>query len=203
MAEVAVRSRRDAVDNPFAQLKGEFEVEKLLGEPHWVSPLRRHDCPPISDGAAALVLAAGDAARQGRNRPAWIRGIDHRIEPQSLGVRDLTVSTSTRLAAEKAGVASGKVDLAELYAPFTHQEPVLGEALGLGDDVVVNPSGGVLAGPVQLGQTSGFTSSEVGGLQDAEQRVLGNLAEGLLLELLVDLEAERARTGVPGASGSP
>ena len=69
--------------------------------------------------------------------------------------------------------------------------------------VLVDASGGVLAGPVQLGQTSGFTSSEVGGLQDAEQRVLGNLAEGLLLELLVDLEAERARTGVPGASGSP
>lgn len=69
--------------------------------------------------------------------------------------------------------------------------------------VLVDASGGVLAGPVQLGQTSGFTSSEVGGLQDAEQRVLGNLAEGLLLELLVDLEAERARTAVPGASGSP
>lgn len=68
--------------------------------------------------------------------------------------------------------------------------------------VLVDASGGVLAGPVQLSQTSGFTSRETGGLQDAEERVLGNLAEGLLLELLVDLEADRARTPVPGAASA-
>lgn len=150
MAEVAVRSRRDAKLNPVAQLAGDFEVEKLLAEPCLVSPLRRHDCPPISDGAAALVLAAGDLARELCERPAWITGLDHRVEPQSLGVRDLTVSTSTRLAAEKAGVGRGGVDVAELYAPFTHQELILGDALALGDDVAINPSGGVLAGHVMM-----------------------------------------------------
>src|SRR5207245_1996764 len=82
-----------------------------------VSPRRKHDCPPITDGAAAVVLAAGDKARQITDRPAWIRGIDHRIEPHSLGVRDLTDSPSTRRAAEKAGVADGSVDVAELHAP--------------------------------------------------------------------------------------
>ena len=46
-----------------------------------VAPLRKHDCPPITDGAAAVVLAAGDVARERCERPAWIRGIDHRIEP--------------------------------------------------------------------------------------------------------------------------
>ena len=44
-----------------------------------------HDCPPITDGGAAIVLAAGDRARELCERPAWIRGIDHRIEPHGLG----------------------------------------------------------------------------------------------------------------------
>ena len=145
MAEVVARSRRNAKDNPNAQLKGDVSVEDLLAEPIYVSPLRRHDCPPITDGAAAVVLAVGDKAREITDRPAWIRGIDHRIEPHSLGVRDLTDSPSTRTAGQKAGVANGKVDVAELHAPFSHQEIILKRALGLLDDVNVNPSGGALA----------------------------------------------------------
>ncbi len=145
LAEVAVRSRRAARDNPFAQLAGDFEVEKLLAEPCLVSPLRRHDCPPITDGAAALVLAADDTARRACERPVWIRGIDHRIEPHQPGWRDLATSVSTRLAGEKAGIHDGPVELAELHAPFTHQELILREALALGDGVRINPSGGALA----------------------------------------------------------
>jgi acetyl-CoA acetyltransferase len=145
MAEVVARSRRNAKDNPNAQLRGDVDVDSLLAEPTYVSPLRKHDCPPITDGAAAVILAAGDVAREITDRPAWIRGIDHRIEPHSLGVRDLTDSPSTRLAGEKAGVANGKVDVAELHAPFSHQELILRRALGLTDDVDVNPSGGALA----------------------------------------------------------
>ena len=128
-----------------AQVVGDFDVEKLLAEPMWVSPLRKHDCPPISDGAAAVVLAAGDLARRCSSRPAWIRGIDHRIEPHSLGVRDLARSPSTALAAERAGVGHEPVDLAELHAPFSHQELILRDALGLDPKVRINPSGGALA----------------------------------------------------------
>ena len=65
------------------------------------------------------------------SRPAWIRGIDHRIEQHSLGARDLTTSPSTALAATKAGVGNGKVDIAELHAPFTHQELIVRDAMGL------------------------------------------------------------------------
>jgi acetyl-CoA acetyltransferase len=145
LAQVALRSRRDALENPNAQLKGVFELEKLLSEPYLVAPLRKHDCPPISDGAAAVVLAAGEVARRVCPRPAWIRGIDQRIEPHAPGVRDLARSPSTALAARNAGVARGPIDLAELHAPFTHQEWILREALGLGDEVALNPSGGALA----------------------------------------------------------
>ena len=107
------------------------------------------------------MLAAGDVARSKVERPAWIRGIDHRVEPIHLGLRDLTVSESTRIAAAKAGVADGPIDVAELHAPFSHQELILREALGLGDGTTINPSGGALsanpmmtAGLVRIGEVA-------------------------------------------------
>ncbi len=145
LAKVAVRSRKSAKDNPNAQLAGDFDLEKLLAEPYLVSPLRVHDCAPISDGAVAVVLAADDTARNACERPAWITGIDHRIEPHQPGVRDLSESPSTALAGAKAGVASGGIEVAELYAPFTHQELILRDALGLDASTSINPSGGALA----------------------------------------------------------
>ena len=145
LAEVVARSRRAAKANPNAQLRGDVDAARLLAEPYLASPLRRHDCCPISDGAVAVVLAAGELARKAVKRPAWIRGIDHRIETHDLGLRDLTRSPSTALAGEKAGARTGKLDLAELHAPFSHQELILAEALGLGDGVQLNPSGGALA----------------------------------------------------------
>jgi len=144
-AAIAARSRSQAKSNPCAQLAGDFSVDALMADPYVVAPLRRHACPPISDGAAAIVLAAGEAARKLTERPAWIRGIDHRIETHAFGARDLARSSSTRLAADKAGAKGDKIDVAELHAPFASQEVVLRQALGLGEDTVVNPSGGPLA----------------------------------------------------------
>lgn len=168
MAAVAVRDRAHAKDNPYAQVAGDFDVDAILAEPYVVSPLHRSDCPPISDGACAVVLAAGDRARGLVDNPAWIRGIDHRVEPHQLGVRDLTVSESTRVAAEKAS-ASGAFDVAEIHAPFTHQSLILEEALGLGSRTVVNPSGGALAAnPIMV---AGLT--RVG---EAAQRILDGSA---------------------------
>jgi acetyl-CoA acetyltransferase len=160
-AEVAVRCRANAASNPNAQVSGDAQVDALLLEPYIVSPLRKHDCPPVSDGAAAVVLAAGDTARRVCAKPAWIRGIDHRIEPQALGLRDLTTSVSTQLAATKAGLDGMPVDIAELHAPFTHQQLILQDALGLGGDTVINPSGGPLtanplmvAGLIRVGEAA-------------------------------------------------
>jgi len=146
MAQVAVRDRANALDNPYAQVKGRFDVAQLLAEPSLVSPLRKHDCAPISDGASAILLAAGDRVRELCERPAWIRGIEHICEPQDLGLRDLTRSRSTEIAAEKAGVGKDKLEAAELASPFTHQELLVEKALGLSAETRINPSGGALAG---------------------------------------------------------
>jgi acetyl-CoA acetyltransferase len=144
MAEVAVRSRAAAVSNPRAQLSGEVSAEQLLSQPYLADPLRAHDCAPVTDGAAVVIIAAGDRARELCPRPAWITGFEHRIDSGSLGSRDLLSSPSA--AAAWSAASGGGVEVAELHAPFTHQDIVLREAMGLNGQTRISPSGGVLAG---------------------------------------------------------
>jgi acetyl-CoA acetyltransferase len=49
------------------------------------------------------------------------------------------------MAAEKAGLQTRSVDIAEIDAPYSHQEILVRDALGLGPSTVINPSGGPLA----------------------------------------------------------
>ena len=77
MADIAVRTRHDALGNPYAQIRGEFDVDDLLGTDYVTAPLRRHDLPPITDGACAIVIARGDRARQLSENPVWITGFAH------------------------------------------------------------------------------------------------------------------------------
>ena len=97
------------------------------------------------------------------------------------------------MAAEKAGVGQGKVDVAELYAPFAHQEIILREAMGLGDDVDVNPSGGALcahsvmtAGLIRFGEAA----SRI--LDGSANRAVAHATSGACLQqnLVAVLEGE-------------
>jgi acetyl-CoA acetyltransferase len=149
LAEVAARAQRNGRSNPYAVRTADITADDILAQPVTHDPLRDADIAPITDGTAAVVLAAGDLARSLCERPAWIRALEHRIEAHSLGVRDLTTSESTRTAAAAAGIVNGttnrNIEIAELHAQFSHEELILGEALGLSDNTVVNPSGGPLA----------------------------------------------------------
>ena len=147
-ASVVARSRVNAASNPNAQLSdASASASALLEEPYFRAPLRKHDCPPISDAGVAVIMARGDTARRLCARPAWIRGLDHRVEAHSPGVRDLTSSPSTALAARKAGYDGGPLDVVELSSTFSPQELILLDALGLAPEgpTSVNPSGGPLA----------------------------------------------------------
>ena len=150
MAEVVARSRRNAMGNPRALLRGEWSAETLLTQESFVSPLRRHDCAPVADGASAMIIATVEQAKAWGKPYARISGIDHRIESHNMGMRELTDSVSTRQAAQAAGANDAALDVVELYAPFSHQEIILTRALGLGEGTVVNPSGGVLAGNLMM-----------------------------------------------------
>ncbi len=152
MAEVAARSRAAASGNPAAQVSGSVAASELLARPYVAEPLRAHDCAPVGDGAAVVIIASEARARELCERPAWISGFAHQVDSGSLGARDLLAVPSAAGAASAAFGGSGvpvdvaPIDVAELHAPFSHQELLLREALGLGDGVAVNPSGGALCG---------------------------------------------------------
>jgi acetyl-CoA acetyltransferase len=174
---VAARSRAAGRGNPCA-----LDLPEPVGDEEYeVAPLRPYDIAPITDGAAAIVLAAGDKAYELCERPAWIRGIDHRADAHALGARDLSRAESAGLAGQRAG-ATG-IEVAELHAQFSHEELMLREALGLPDDVPVNPSGGALAanpvmatGLIRIGEAAAriFTGKA--------RRTLGHAASGPCLQ---------------------
>jgi acetyl-CoA acetyltransferase len=188
MAEVAVRSRAAAKTNPQAQISGDADADELLKNPYVADPLRAHDCAPVGDGAAVAILASGDRARELCERPAWITGFEHRIDSGILGARDLTTAPSAAAAARAAGVtasgsASGNVDVAELHAPFTHQEILLRTALGLGDHTTVNPSGGALCGNPMFAAglaRIGMAAREI--MSGRADRALGHATSGPALQ---------------------
>ena len=174
------------------------DVDAYLAAAYTVAPLRAHDCPSVADGACAVVLAAGDAARRAAERmtPAWIRGIDHRVEPHQLGSRDLTRSPSTAIAAEHARVGTlGRIDVAELHAPFSHQELILRDALGLHDGVDVNPSGGALPASAMIADGLARIGLAAARIHDGRaQRAIGHATSGPCLQqnLVCALSAEVA-----------
>jgi acetyl-CoA acetyltransferase len=169
-------------------------IDDLLARPYFANPLRRHDIAPITDGAAAVVLASGDRARELRERPAWITGIEHRIETPVLGARDLTTSPSTAASAAAAtGGDASSIEVAELHAPFSHQQLILTEAIGLDKDTSVNPSGGALAAnPMFVAglERIGFAAQHV--FDGSAGRVLAHATSGAALQqnLVAVLEGE-------------
>jgi acetyl-CoA acetyltransferase len=135
----------------------------------------------VTDGAAAIVLAAGDRAREVSERPAWITSLSTYVDPISLGTRDLTRSPSAALAARGSDLDG--VELAELHAPFSHQELILRRELGLADDVTVNPSGGPLAGnPMFTGGLIRFGEAAKRVWAGEATKVLGHATSGPALQ---------------------
>ncbi len=170
------------------------ETERRLAAPYVANPFREHDIAPVTDGAAAIVLAAGDRARELCERPAWLTGIAHRIDTPMLGARDLASSPSTTAAAKAVtgGDASG-FDVAELHAQFTHEELILKRAIGLNGKTRINPSGGALSGNPMFSaglERIGFAATEI--MNGTAERALAHASSGPALQqnLVAVLEAK-------------
>lgn len=172
LAQVAVKNRRHARDNPVAQFRELVTVEEVLESPMIVDPLTRFQCCPIADGAAAVVLSSSGLAR-GMERKvrtdAAVLCTGGYENPQDL-VKWETDFRTCGLAYEEAGIGSEDLDVVECHDAFTISEILHCEALGLchvgeggrfveeghtslGGRIPVNPSGGLLSRGHPVGAT--------------------------------------------------
>jgi acetyl-CoA C-acetyltransferase len=160
-AAVAVAARRHALDNPAAHLGRDSTLAEVLGSAPVSSPYRRLDCSPLSDGAAALVLARPADLPQARSGAARIAGIGAANDHPRLGERAdpgrfAAKTAAARRACRMAGVAdpAAEIGLAEVYDAFSGAQLQAIEALGLARDLLAeHRAGGFAAGgrlPVNL-----------------------------------------------------
>ncbi len=167
IALVSVKNKGNALHNPIAQLGAKITVEDVLNSEIMAWPVQRLDVSPTSDGAAALVLASEDVAKEVTDNPVWIDGVGWCIDSTQWTNRDLYypdyVEYAARMAYKMAGVKNPpkEIDVAEPYDPFDykelhHMEGLLlckkGEAAKLTEEGVTQrdgdlptcPSGGLL-----------------------------------------------------------
>jgi acetyl-CoA C-acetyltransferase len=137
LGAIAAKNHRNGVDNPYAQLR------KDLGEdfcrtvsdknPLVADPLRRTDCSPVSDGAAAVVLSI--APTGGATAPVRLAGFGQANDFFPADRRDPTEFAATRASWQRAlgmaGVGLEDLDFAEVHDCFTIAELLMYEAMGL------------------------------------------------------------------------
>ena len=149
MMGAVIQSRENAASNSNALLTDLLSEQIYNADSLVSSPLRSLDCPPISDGASAMVIASEEKAYEFTDNPIWIEGIDHSIESSNLGSRDLTTSPTIQNAIQNLKLESINFDVAELHTQFSHEVPFLREILNL-KNVPTNLSGGPLVGNVMM-----------------------------------------------------
>jgi len=168
-AMVAVKNRKNALENPFAQLRAEITIDEVMRSEPVSTPIKSLDCSPATcDGAAALVIAGEPVAKKMTGRPAWFAGVGTCSESRYAPHVDIAYPEScvraAQLAYQMAWVYDPvrELDLAEVHDAFSFQELIWMEALGfcspgeggkmvasgvtaIGGEFPINPSGGVLS----------------------------------------------------------
>ncbi len=175
MAEVAVKNHKNGSLNPYAQYQYEVSVEDVMNSAPVAEPLKLLDCSPITDGAAAVILARDDVARKYTDTPIRVLASAQASDTLSLHDRaSLTELRATKYAGreafEKAGIKPERVDVAEVHDCFTIAEILAIEDLGFfkkgeggkateegltarGGKIAVNTSGGLKACGHPVGAT--------------------------------------------------
>jgi acetyl-CoA acyltransferase len=171
-AQVVVKNQHNGARNPRAQYGGEVTVDQVLASRRVVDPLTVLMCSPISDGAAAVVLMSGPAARRAglggpRIRASVVRsGNVHDKDDPTAG----SAARAARAAFEAAGIGPGDLDCAEVHDASAPAELIVYEQIGLaekgggpdliasgrtalGGDLPVNTSGGLLSKGHPIGAT--------------------------------------------------
>lgn len=176
LADVAVKNHQHGSMNPLAQFQGKITAEQVETSVLVADPLRILDCSPITDGAAAVVLAPVEMAKKLTRKPlVRVAASAHATDHMALHDRnDLCWIESTavagRSAYEQAGIGPAKLSFCEVHDCFTIAEVMVIEALGiaekgkggeaassgrtaLGGAIPVNPSGGLKSKGHPVGAT--------------------------------------------------
>lgn len=178
-AQISVKARRHAQNNPRALFRTPLTLDEVLQSPMVFDPLTRFQCcPPTCGAAAAVVASEAFVKRHGASRPIRIVAQALTTDPptafEPASMIHMVGYDMTRAAArrvyEAAAVAPEDIDVVELHDCFTSNELLSYEALGLcpegeaerfivdgqntyGGQVVTNPSGGLLSKGHPLGAT--------------------------------------------------
>ena len=177
-AQVQVKARRHAANNPLALFTEQLSVEEILESPHIFGPLTRFQCCPPTCGAAAAVICSEEFAKANDvAAPVAIKAQSMTTDFESTfggSMMSLVGYDMARAAVdevyEAAGIGPEDVDVVELHDCFTANEVISYEALRLtpegtaekfimdgdntyGGRVVTNPSGGLLSKGHPLGAT--------------------------------------------------
>ena len=175
MALVSVKNHLNGSKNKFAQFQNTITLDAVMRSTVVSSPLKLLDCSPITDGAAAIVLASENLARKLTDAPVWISGSAQASDTLALHDREnLTSLKATRVAADnafkQANVTPKEIKLAEVHDCFSIAEILAIEDLGffkkgdggkaveegetqLNSRVSVNTSGGLKACGHPVGAT--------------------------------------------------
>jgi acetyl-CoA C-acetyltransferase len=134
---VPVKNHRHGLTNPYAQFNYEITVDDVLRSPMIADPLRLLDCSPITDGAAAVILASEKVAKKFKN-PVWILGSGQASDTLALHNREsLTEIPAAQIAArkayEKAKLKPDDIDVAEVHDCFSIAEILAYEDLGFSE----------------------------------------------------------------------
>ena len=135
MASVAVKNHENACKNEFAQFRKKITIDEVMKSKVVSDPLKLLDCSPISDGAAVVVLASMDKARQYHDTPIKIMASAQASDTLRLAERDsLTAIKATQIAADKAfrqaKLTPKDIDVVEVHDCFTIAEILAMEDIG-------------------------------------------------------------------------
>jgi len=193
LAQIAAKNHYHATKNKYAQFHKEVAVETVLEKRLQTSkPLGLYDFAPISDGAAALILASHEIAREYTDTPVYVAGsssaTDYITFPSREDRTGFVASTAAIESALKmADLDINEIEIAELYDQSTLLEMTSLEDLGFskrgrawldiynsckdyegfyqidGKKLFVNTNGGLKADGNPLGATGGAQIFEIVG----------------------------------------
>jgi acetyl-CoA C-acetyltransferase len=168
LAAVAVKNHRNGAKNPKAQFRFEVTPEKVMNSTMVSDPLRLLDCSPVSDGAAAVIVASMDVAKKLKKNPIRIMASSQASDTIALhGRGNLTTLNSVLKAAEKvykmADIKPSDVNLVEVHDCFTIAEIVVSEDLGFfekgkGGEAVSRGDTAIECGKIPFNTSGGLKS---------------------------------------------